>query len=81
MSVLSASSQDLRSQRRVDTSKKDVWKVLVITKRLVTHLEMRSSSFMVCTATSLSLSRVMEIIRSWKTNTQQCTLIQTPLSA
>lgn len=38
------------------------------TNRLVTHLEMRTSSFMVWTATSLSLSRVMEIIRSWDTN-------------
>lgn len=32
-----------------------------------THLEMSTRSFMVCTATSLSLSRVMETIRSWNT--------------
>lgn len=37
-------------------------------KRLAAHLEMSTSSFMVCKATSLSLSRVMEIIRSWDTN-------------
>lgn len=31
-----------------------------------THLEMRTTTFMACTATSLSLSWVMEISRSWK---------------
>lgn len=33
-----------------------------------THLEMRMTSFIVCRATSLSLSRVMEIKRSWIKN-------------
>lgn len=37
----------------------------IITTSWLTDLERRSRSFMVCTATSLSLSRVMEIIRSW----------------
>lgn len=33
-----------------------------------TDLEMRMRSFIVCNATSLSLSRVMEIMRSWNKN-------------